>query len=296
MKRILFLLILVSSLFMGCSKKEAEPEVQESEKGSTAVKAEIIGKKTLYETLTGNGNVRVESSLDVYSVVSGRLVKNEISLGKKVNKGDLIAIIDPSITGGKYALHEVTAPISGTILSNPLQTGSIISSDTKLCIIGDLSHLQIEAYIPERFYGQMKKGLNAELFVEAYPGRSFKAKVQSISPVIDESSRCGQIVLTLEENYPEIVAGMFANMKLYLKAYEDVISIPANCISNRSDQSFVYTVDQNNDAKLTKIQTGKTIENRIIVSSGLSENDTVITEGFETLVEGSPVNIISKQN
>jgi len=293
MKKLIILLITILMLLVSCTKTE---EFEEIEKETiTAVKTETASKSTLYQAITTNGNVQVEASLEVYSVISGRVVKNQMALGKQVKKGDLLAVIDPSVTGGRYALYEVTAPMDGTILSNSIQTGSIISPETRLTVIGDLSNLQITAYIPERFYGQLKTGLKADLSVEAYPGETFGAKIKFISPVIDENSRTCEVVLELDKNTSKIVAGMFADVKLYLKAYENVISVPANCISNRSGENFVYLVGENNQVELKKIETAETLENRVIVTSGLYEKDTVITEGFETLVDGAFVNIISAQ-
>lgn len=294
MKRLVLFAMLLAIIFAGCSKIDETEEV-EKETPVTAVKTETVSKSTLHETISTNGNVRTGSSLEVYSVVSGRIVRNEMTLGKTVTKGSLLAVIDPSVAGGRYALHEVTAPISGTILSKPVQTGSLISPDTKLAVIGDLSNLQISAYIPERFYGQLKNGLRADIFVSAYPEEVFGAKIKSVSPVIDEESRTCEVLLDLDGNSGKIIAGMFADIKLYLKEYENVISVPAGCISFRNGERFVYIVGKNNAAKLVKIETLETVENRVIMKSGLKENDLVVTEGFETLVEGALVNIVTEK-
>lgn len=294
MKKIIVFLLVVTVCLTSCSKKE-QMEFVENEEIVTAVKTEKVTKATLYDSIRTNGNVRVNSSLEVYSLVNGRLVKNEMYLGKKVNKGDVIAVIDPSITGGRYALHEVISPISGTVLLNPIQTGSLISSETKLTVIGDLSSLQIVAYIPERFYGKLKKGLSGKLFAEAFPEEKFDAKITYISPVIDENSRTCEVFLSVENKNNKIVAGMFVDIILFLNSYEDVISVPSNCISSRDGENFVYILDDKNHAKLQKVEIYKAVENRVIISSGLIENNKVITEGYETLVDGALVNIVSEQ-
>jgi len=292
MRRNMILILLLIAIITGCSKKE---EIVENEKQTlvTAVKAEMVKKATLYETIWTNGNVRVESSLEVYSAVSGRVVKSEVGLGKYVRKGDVIAVIDPSVNGGRYALHEVIAPISGTVLTNPVLAGSVISPETRIAVIGDLSELQISAFVPERFYGQLKKGLKAEISVEAYEDEIFGGRIKYVSPVIDEDSRTCEVILELDEKSSKIIAGMFADIKIYLKSYENVISVPVNCISSRSGESYVYTVEKDSVVKIVKIETAEQLENRAIVTSGLNENDRVVVEGFETLVDGGSVNVIS---
>ena len=68
-----------------------------------------------------------------------------------------------------YVLSQVTAPISGNVISVPPQPGVKVTTDTSIITIGDLSQLEIKTYIPEKFFGMLKPGLSAEVKVEAYP-------------------------------------------------------------------------------------------------------------------------------
>lgn len=304
-------MIIVTGLFMmsmfvfpACSKTEAEEE--NSQELIQAVRVEKLEASDLRKFIELNGNIRAEKSMNVYPVVSGKISGTPVHLGSNVRKGDTVAFIDPSVPGSRYSLNEVTSPINGTVISIPLKEGTRVNTETAVAVIGDLSKLQIIAYIPERYVSYLKTGLEADVSLEAYPGEVFSALVSEVSPVLDEASRTKEIVLTFTKNDGRINAGMFAGVKLYIKSYAQVLSVPASCIIEKNGSKFVYLiVDENIDSrqakvKLAKIKTGEEIQNRTIISfieeepAGTSLSLTekkVVIQGFETLQDSSIVSI-----
>lgn len=285
----------VLSLLLSCTEKEKEQQLI-SEHDVLAVKTETAAKSVLYDFFTTNGNVRVSNSLEVYPAVGGRLVSSPVKLGQKISKGDVIAVIDPAVTGGNFSLYQLTAPISGTVLTPAVQTGSIVSTESRITVIGDLNSLQIVSYIPERYYGKIKPGIDAELSVEAYGQEKFSAMITEVSPVVDEVSRTFEVVLKLKDKENKIVAGMFADITIFLEKINDFISVPENCLLVRDGEKFVYVVTSENTARLQKIETSRKVNRRVLVESGLSEGDLVITEGYENLSDGSAVNVVNTVN
>lgn len=281
-----------------CSKTEPEAE-KSQEDFIQAVRAEKLESSTLRKFIELNGNIRAEKSMNVYPVVAGKITGSPVHLGSTVKKGDVVAYVDPSVPGSRYSLNEVTAPIDGTVISIPLKEGTRVDTETSVVVIGDLSNLQIIAYIPERYVSYLKKSLQADVALEAYPDEIFTATISEVSPVLDEASRTKEVVFRFEKNDSRINAGMFASLKLYLKDYNNVISVPTSCIAEKNGEKYIYLAEEQNEksytVKLLKIQTGEEINNRTIVSfidkENLLSDARVITEGFETLQNGSLVNI-----
>lgn len=306
MKKIMKIILAVVTLIvtmlsiMSCSKKENDSDDTE-EKLVQAVRIERLEASNLRKFIELNGNIRAEKSMNVYPVVAGKITGSPVHLGSTVKKGDVVAYVDPSVPGSRYSLNEVTAPIDGTVISIPLKEGTRVDTETSVAVIGDLSNLQIIAYIPERYVSYLKKDLQADVVLEAYPAEIFSATISEVSPVLDESTRTKEVVFRFKKNDSRINAGMFASLKLYLKDYNNVISVPTSCIVEKNGEKFIYSAeDQNKDGKscsvnLLKIQTGEEINNRTIVSfidkENLPSDAKVITEGFETLQNGSLVNI-----
>lgn len=278
----------------GCSKSENdESQNTESEKMIQAVRVEHLSKSNLRKFIEINGNIRAEKSTNVYPVIQGKIAGTSVHLGSQVNKGDVIAYVDPSVPGSRYALNEVTSPISGTVISIPLKEGTKVDTESSVVTIGDLSKLQIITYIPERYVSFLKKGLDADVILEAYPDEKFTATVSEVSPVLDEATRTKEVILDFSKTDSRINAGMFAAVNLYLKDFEDVLSVPTSCIIEKGQNKFVYLIEENNVAHLKEIHTQEEIVDRTIIefSEPVKEGAKVVTQGFETLQDGTQVNI-----
>jgi len=288
--------VLLTSLFLSswipftsCSK--TNPADEENQKTVQAVRVEILSKSNLRKFIELNGNIRAEKSMSVYPVIQGKIASTPVHLGASVKKGDVIVYVDPSVPGSQYVLNAVTAPISGTVISIPLKEGTRVNTETAVASIGDLSKLQIITYIPERYVSFLSNGQDADLVLEAYPDEIFKAKVSEVSPVLDEASRTKEVILIFTEADSRINAGMFANVKLYLKDFEDVYSVPTSCIIEKQGKKYVYIIEDNK-ARLTEITTGEEIVDRTIIESpALTSSAKIVIQGFETLQDGSSVNI-----
>ena len=309
-KHILYAAIsaLILTSLISCSKKQtAENGTEESEKLIQAVRVEKLEKTNLRKFIEINGNIRAEKSMSVYPIIQGKITSTNVHLGSQVRKGDVIAYVDPSVPGSRYALNEVTSPISGTVISIPLKEGTRVDTETAVVTIGDLSKLQVITYIPERYVAFLNKGLEADITLEAYPEENFKAVISEVSPVLDEATRTKEVILTFTKSDNRINAGMFASIKLYLKEYKSVLSVPTSCIIEKLGKKYVYLIDNSESyetekfykVRFTEITTGEEIVDRTIIEIvSKTEKDfaadsslKVVVQGLETLQDGSAVNI-----
>lgn len=83
---------------------------------------------------------------------------------------------------------------------------------------------------------------------------------------------------------------MFGKVQLKNNSEEKLIIIPASAIVGTNIQPQVYTI-KNGKAILQNITTSIRIQNKVQVSSGLTEGDVVITNGFINLFDGANVTI-----
>lgn len=300
---ILLAIFLLATVF-SCSKNEEKSEFSEEEDAEEmvqAVRVERLVPSDLRKFIELNGNVRAEKSMSVYPIMAGKIAGTNVRLGSKVAKGSVIAYVDPSVPGSRFALNEVIAPISGTVISTPLKAGTRVDTETAVTTIGDLSNLQIVANIPERYVSFLKKGLQADVFLEAYPEQEFSAVVSEVSPVLDESTRTKEVTLSFTKPDSRINAGMFASMKLYLKKYVKTLSVPTSCILEKAGEKYVYVIldDEPNVVHTAQIKVGEEIQDRTVVSMATPEMEKavaesrvkVVVQGFETLQDGSSVNV-----
>lgn len=76
---------------------------------------------------------------------------------------------------------KITAPSSGMITTRLADAGEVVAAGSPLFDIVDLGRLYLKVYVPEIFIGKLRLGLPARIYIDAYPGRYFEAKVKYIA-------------------------------------------------------------------------------------------------------------------
>lgn len=280
---------MISILFSSCVKnREDEKNVSATEE-IFSVKTELVEKSDFNVYIKLNGNVIANNSVSVYPEVSGKLVNTYVILGSKVQKGDRIAEINPSMMGDRYVNNIVYAPISGVITSMPLTIGSTVTQEMVVATVGDVSRLKICVDVPERYAGFLKKGIKADVHLVAYPDEVFSASVESYSPVIDEFKRTKQVFLNFDKTDGRIEAGMFAKIKLFIKNYQDVIVVSESAIIIEGEEKFVFVKNDDNTVTVRTVKTAENINFKVHVVEGLSAGEKVVTEGSLMLSDGVKV-------
>ena len=260
------------------------------------VKTQQLQVETLHGYISTNGEVESRNSVSVFPDVSGKIISTRVMLGSTVRKGEIIAYVDPNVPGEYYRQSPVYAPISGSIITKPLENGTTVNTNTAIAIIGDINNLQVTASVPERFVSVLKTGLKAHVSVEAYPDVVFPAKVSRVSPEVDSKSRTKDIVLLFDERDSRVNAGMFAKVVLFTEDYAGEIVMPLNSLVQNGDKYYAFTV--NGDSTVTKreVTIGKAVDGIVQITSGLVAGERVVVQGQTSLADGSKIQDLSQES
>lgn len=251
---------------------------------------------TLHGYVSTNGEIESQNSVSVFPDMGGKVISTSVMLGSSVNRNDIIAYVDPSEPGTSYRSSPVYAPISGSIISTPLKNGTKVTTSTAVAIIGDIRNLQITANVPERYVAVLKKGLKAEISVEAYPGVVFPATVSRVSPVVDSDTRTKQIILTFDKRDERINAGMFAKVKLYTQDFSGFPVMPGAALVQNGDDFFAYVVRSDSTVAKMKVEKGESVDGYVQILSGVNAGDKVVIQGMTSLGDGSKVQDVDEKS
>jgi RND family efflux transporter MFP subunit len=239
-----------------------------------------------------NGDVLAGREVSVFPNTAGRLSALRLKVGDTAARGQIIALVDPAKPGEVFSQSPVAAPISGTILSAPVSVGGAVSASTAVYTIGDISDCIVETFVPERFVMSVRKGLAAEIALEAVEGETFAAFVDEISPVLDPASRSLRIRLKFARRDSRIRAGMFARISLVTNSRTGVKSIPRDALINTYGAYIVFTVDEKGRARRREIELGLESETLVEIRNGLEAGETVVIAGQNFLTDGDPARIV----
>lgn len=73
------------------------------------------------------------------------------------------------------------APASGVVLHRAIEPGEVVFPGSTVLVLGDMSNLYINVFVPEDRYGQIDLGQRAEVQVDSFAGEAFAAQVTRIA-------------------------------------------------------------------------------------------------------------------
>jgi multidrug efflux pump subunit AcrA (membrane-fusion protein) len=268
------------------------PGNNQGARNATLVRTTEVALGTIENSVVINGDVLAAGQVTIYPTVAGKLTEVRFRVGDRVSRGQTVATVDPSRPGEVFSQSPVTSTISGTVLQAPLHPGDTVTTASAVYVIGDLSVLEVETFVPERYANAARRGLAALVSLEALPGETFPAAVYELSPVLDPASRTLRIRLRFDRPDERIRAGMFATVSLVTNSRRDVPVIPRSSVINTYGSWIVFVVDDDNIARRKVISLGLENETSIEVLSGIETGDRVVSSGQNFLTDGDPVRIV----
>ncbi|MGC9400236.1 MAG: HlyD family secretion protein [Anaerolineae bacterium] len=96
----------------------------------------------------------------------------------------------------KRAMMTLTAPLPGTVLNIVLQPGEVAAQGATVLLLGDLTEVTLELYIPQTELGRVYLGQPVQVTVDSFPERSFEGRVDYIA---DQAEFTPRNITTREE-------------------------------------------------------------------------------------------------
>jgi len=190
-----------------------------------------------------------------------------------------------------YREHKIYAPISGFVAKRYVEQGDLTSNAQPVVRISREDELKIACSVTEKDFPHLKKGMKAEITVDAFPGKVFEGVVSVISPTIDSATRTAEIEIHIPNWELKLRSGMFARIKLYL-GERKALAVSTEALSKMpgTGSYYVYVVEKDK-AVLKYVKAGITQGNLTEITEGLEEKELVVTRGQNRLYDGVRVSI-----
>jgi multidrug efflux system membrane fusion protein len=193
----------------------------------------------------------------------------------------------------------VRAPFSGDLGVRKVEVGQYLTAGTAIVSLTDLSELWANFTVTEKDSGSLKVGQPVRLKVDAYPGRTFDAKITTIEPQISTDTRNIRVQATIANPEKILKPGMFVTTTVVLPDKPAVVTVPETAVDYTlyGDSVFVITEKKEADGKTslsavrTFVQTGNRVEGRVEIVKGVKPGDKVVAVGQLKLQSGAAVSI-----
>jgi HlyD family secretion protein len=201
---------------------------------------------------------------------------------------------------------EIRAPLSGRVLRKFLDVGAVVSfglpytegyntlgPGSPIVAIGQLDGLEAFADINQTDLGRLSLGEKVEVGADAFPGKTYSARVTRFSPRADRNKNTIEVTVRFDDPVP----GEFAHdMSVKLSFLGDQATqsirellIPASAIVEQAGAKVVFVVE-NGHVRSRRILAGPPLPSQQVpIKDGLVAGDVVVITNPEALKDGMKV-------
>jgi RND family efflux transporter MFP subunit len=185
----------------------------------------------------------------------------------------------------------ITSPVNGIIDRDFFEEGTLLSAGSQVAAVVDDRRLKMELNVTEKERLRLKKGDNAIVTTDVYPGKTFTGTVAVIAPKGNDLYSY-PVELSLDDTRV-LKAGMYATAVFGAnESGMQSIVINRKALVGGMKDSHVFVV---RDSKAYKIpvQTGQADVDCVEIVEGLSVDDVIVITGQINLKEGLEVSVLN---
>lgn len=313
--------------------------------------------------LSGLGSIQAYYTVSLKSRVDGQLTEVRFREGEHVNKGDVLAVIDPRpyqvqldqaqatlfkdqallrdaqlnyqrykdllqnsgamsqqqvdtqkatvdqlegtvrndqalVDSAKLNLSycHITAPQSGRIGLRLVDPGNMVhaSDANPMLVITQLQPITAIFTLPEDqlpiVAKQMRKGaLEVDAYSRDDSTKLAAGKLLTIDNQIDQTTGTGRLKAVFTNEDSVLWPNQFVNMHLLLETRKNATVVPSAALQQGPQGTYVYVVKPDRTVEARQVAVATTEGSFAQIASGISPNETVVTDGQDKLQNGSHV-------
>ncbi len=262
-------------------EEAGELNLSEESQGLIALKTEKVQPVTFKKKIPVIGQIAQDADAPVHVVspVSGEIIEVKAQIGSFVNKGDVLCAV--SQINGETVIHEVRAPIAGTVIGAFAKVKDRVDTVSSVYTIADLTKLLATFDVYEKDIAEIKLAQKVMIYSIAYPGKVFEGEITFISPRVDEDANTIKVRAFIRNPDNYLKLGMFINADIVIESAGKSIVLPQEAVYTINARKVVCikTAADKFEAREVKVQDENKEE--VSLAAGVSVGEEVVVQnGF----------------
>lgn len=193
----------------------------------------------------------------------------------------------------------IYAPFDGTIGISQVKLGAAVSpGQTILNTISSDDPMAVDVAVDQKQISrfsqlqQLPANNRDSIFLLELPGQSvypYPGTLSLVDRAVDPQTGTIKARVVFPNKNKMLKSGMSANLRIRNNGNEQMILIPYKAVTEQMGEYFVFVLGDSSKVAQRKIVTGQVINDKIVVKSGLAENDRIVAEGVQRLRDGAVV-------
>ena len=225
---------------------------------------------------------------DVISKAEMLRVENELDAVKadyRASRDQLMVLgmsekaVEKIETSGQInSFGDVISRFDGIIISRSINEGQIVNPQDDLFHVADLSKLWAVANIPEQQSSFIQKDEVVEIEIPALDNKKLNAKIIFEDSIVDPQTRTVMVRAELDNTNLLLKPDMLTSMHISSKKISKM-AIPISSVVRENDRNHVFVQNTPQTFRLRDVELGNKDGKLVSVLSGLSQGETIVTEG-----------------
>lgn len=185
------------------------------------------------------------------------------------------------------------SPINGVVTARNYDNGDVFAQ-LPVLTVEQLNPLKAIVNVSEIYFPIIKKGMPVDIMADIYKDEHFTGEVSLIYPTIDATTHTFSVEVAIKNKDGRLAPGMYSRVTLNFGSSEQVV-IPDIAVVKQSGSNdrYVYIVE-GNKVRYSKVTLGPRMGESVVILSGVSNNDEIVTAGQTRLIDGSEIEIIKE--
>ncbi|WP_394242811.1 efflux RND transporter periplasmic adaptor subunit [Vibrio astriarenae] len=191
--------------------------------------------------------------------------------------------------------REIKAPFAGIVGIRNVYLGQYLQAGTDIVRLEDTSVMRLRFTVPQTDISRIHIDQSIEIFVDAYPEKTFQGSISAIEPAVNVQSGLIQVQADIPNSDGLLRSGMFARAHIILPKIVDQVTLPQTAITFTLYGDNVYIVSEEEGETRVKQQVVKVGERTADIAhilEGVKPGDTVVTSGQVRLSNGAKVKVV----
>ena len=182
--------------------------------------------------------------------------------------------------------YTITAPISGTVIEKDVKAGDALTSGTTLCVLYDLSYLEMVINVDELQVSDLSVGQSVQVTADAVPDKTYVGEVTRVSMKGSSSGGTTTYPVTVRiDDIDGLRPGMNANAEIVVANATSALCVPNAAIvqggyvlvtkDSPSAANAAPEMDAPDGYVYVEVKTGVSDDDYTQITSGLKAEDTI---------------------
>ncbi len=192
---------------------------------------------------------------------------------------DLTRLRASSGDATSWSRTTVRAPFAGVVTAAGVAPGEAVDTQRELFTVADLSTVWVIGDLYQKDIASVRRGQEAQITTESYPGETFMGRITYVSDVLDSSTRTAKVRCEVPNRDGRLKLQMFVTIGIPTTAARDTLVVPTVAVQQIDDDTVVFVQTGENTFEKRVVEVGAGTGGWVPVQAGLKAGERVVTEG-----------------